>query len=1446
MANILVKDLLARGQFMQNFISLFDDSYIEDCAFYKDDEVLQLKVKQNKTLKYEDYSKFNEFINTLFPCNVKVFFICNNCDLGIIEIIRYFTYIKTIINKNELEGCSITVKNKVIECLCINVETLKIVDDNQELIIELFKQFGINYDFSFCLKQVAIKESEMALPVSNNIVVSEVVENKSYKKEKKLKFDQYEKCGIKEFTDEVKQVMFTAKVFDINNILTRKGTYIQTMMVHDDEDALTCKRFEGKFTSKEDILSLKVGDTCNFYGSYVFDPFDRNFIFRPDLINKFESKMGVSDNAVNKRVELHTHSNMSEMDAISEVSELITTAFKMGHKAMAITDHMVVQAFPKAQGCVSNLLRSNPDSEFKMLYGVEMNMVDKRLKIVVNENDELFDDITYCIFDLETTGLSCKYEDIIEFGGLKVKNGEIIDRLQLFVKPTKNISTFITSKTSITNAMVANAKSFLQVSDTILAFIKDTVLVAHNASFDYGFLNESLRKNGLAKIDNCVIDTLDLARAIHSDRRNYRLGNIARLYRVVYDEEVAHRADYDAEVLADTFALMLQDCKKRGAKKISDLNTLQNEKSFIKNYNRHTTVIAKNKVGLKRLFELITISHTKTIALFGKANSKNNGQEFMAEPRILREELNTNRQDLLIGTSCYKGEIYEIAANKTQQELENALAYYDYVEIQPLENYRPSVENHMIPDFDRLKDVVLNIIMTAKKLNKIVVATGDVHYALPNQKILRDIYINTQGIGGVRHPLYIYDQQRRKNTINPSQHFRSTDEMLKEFDWLDENLAYEIVVENTNFIADSCDFIKPIHDKLFTPKVEGADELLTEICFETAHKLYGEILPEIVDERLKRELNSIIGNGFGVIYYISHLLVKKSNENGYLVGSRGSVGSSFAATMSGITEVNPLAPHYICPNCQYSEFVNDSSVSSGYDLQDKNCPKCNNLMKPDGQDIPFETFLGFEGDKVPDIDLNFSGEDQPNAHNYTKEVFGEDYVFRAGTIGTVAQKTAFGYVAGYCEEKEIVDMRVAQKVHLSTDCEGVKRTTGQHPGGIIVIPDYMDVHDFTPVNFPANNPNSEWKTTHFDFHAIHDNVLKFDILGHVDPTVMRLMQNISNIDPKSIPMNDLKTMSLFSNSNELMADPKLYNEITGAVGLPEFGTKFVRGILELTKPKTFSDLVIISGLSHGTDVWLNNAKDLVESGIELKNVIGCRDDIMVYLIQKGLPPKVAFFIMESVRKGKGLKPEWMEIMKENNVDQWYIDSCLKIKYMFPKAHAVAYVMMAVRCAWFKVHHPHYYYVAYFTLRCDAYEIETMIKETTGITSRMEDIQNRLSNIETKKTVTSKEIALYSTLENCLEMVSRGYKFSNIDINLSQASQFSVLPNDLKTIIPPFTVMDGLGENVGKSIVTARANGDFLSKEDLINRTLLSTTLVRKLEVLGVLNNMQDENQMSLF
>lgn len=1407
-------------------------------VYHKSSNLITLKIEVESLLPYAVYDVFVSKLTQDLRSRVQLDMVINNHEYEVVDLNKY---VKRIVEKNK--------KLQVFMRTFPNFEEGKLSyryakeEEKQEAIENISKlkeslvSFGIQVEIVAKMLEMDNEVKTVKVEIEDKKPLE--VYRQDPKSFKRVGVNEYSKMDIKDLSEGVYNVKIQGKIFDKENSEMRSGKIRQSLYIADIDDAIMMQRFERGNLTKEVLDEINVGDYVIAYGSVEYNQYVRENVFKPIQIDKIK-EIKRQDTSDEKRVELHTHTKFSEMDGVCDIKEYIEQVNEWGHDAIALTDHVGIQAFPQAQEVVEAINR-NREKPFKMLYGVEVNMVDPRLNIVRNCVDINLEEAKYCIFDLETTGLSSKYDHIIEFGGQQMENRSISGSLQMFIKPPVEISSFTSDLTSITQNDVENARPIEEVIDQILEFIGDRILVAHNADFDVTFLNDLLLRLGKEPLKNPVIDTLDLSRSLHKERRAHRLGNVARYYGVRYDEDGAHRADYDANVLAEVFLKMLNDMPD--VKTLAQLEDYQDESCFAKVRKKHVTLLARNAAGLKEIFEIVTLSHIHYLAQISKS-----GSTIVAEPRIPRFEIEKRRKNgnILIGSSCLNSDVFEIAQTRGDQYLKDVISFYDYIEIQPIANYMQLIHRHSIDNIDRLKEILMSIARVAKECNKIVVASGDVHYAQPEQKRLRDIYICAQAVGGIHHPLYIYNQEKRRNTPSPNQHLLTTNEMLEAFSYFGEE-AYEMVVTNTNKIADMIDPVYPIKDRLYPPSIEGCAQKLKDVCYLNAHEVYGETLPDIVEKRLKRELDSIIGNGFEVVYYVSHLLVKKSLDDGYLVGSRGSVGSSFVATMSNITEVNPLAPHYVCPNCKQSEWFLDGSVASGYDLPEKNCPHCGSPLRVDGQDIPFETFLGFEGDKVPDIDLNFSGDYQAKAHAYTKEVFGDDHVFRAGTIGTVADKTAFGYVKGYCDEMGVESMSNAETLFLAKGSAGVKRASGQHPGGIIVIPNEMEVHDFTPVQYPANDPNSEWKTTHFDFHKIHDNVLKFDILGHVDPTAMKMLEELSDIDVTKIPMNDAKTMSIFSSVDALNIDTSKNTEKTGAAGIPEFGTQFVRGILELTHPTTFDELLKISGLSHGTDVWLNNAKDLIDAKLcTLKDVIGCRDDIMVYLLHKGLEPKLAFTIMESVRKGKGLKDEWIPEMKKCGVEDWYVDSCQKIKYMFPKAHAVAYVMMAVRIAWFKVHKPIFYYSMFFSLRCDAYDISAMIQGETVMRERMSTISARLNNPETKRDVSKKEIDTYASLEIALEMVLRGYKFSNIDLMRSDAVRFMPDPDDARCILPPFACVDGLGENVAITVVEARKKGLFLSKQDLSSRTTLNGTNIKKLEELGVLKNLQEENQMSLF
>ncbi|GED70199.1 DNA polymerase III PolC-type [Brevibacillus reuszeri] len=1210
---------------------------------------------------------------------------------------------------------------------------------------------------------------------------------------------------IIEIQEEERRIVIQGTVFNVEVKELRSGRHLLTFNITDYTDSLTVKMFS---RDKEDVKmleALKDGMWVKARGSVQHDTFIRELVMNANDLNQIEQQIVRKDTAEEKRVELHCHTPMSALDAVASVKSLVSTAAKWGHKAIAVTDHGVVQAFPEAYSVAKK-------NNIKCILGMEAYVIEDGIDVVYNlnaENNYAIDENTeYVVFDTETTGLNAAEHTIIEVAAVKMKGAEIVDQWTELIDPQLEIGPKTTEITGITNEMLRGQETLDVVLRKFKEFTGDAVLVAHNAEFDKAFINACAKRIGMEPWNNAFLDTLPLARMMYKGMRNYRLGTLAKKFNVELIN--AHRALDDTVALAHVFQQMLKDIKEAQIQTMAELNERSNAEADYKSGRPfHATILVQNKEGLKNLYKLVSRSHVET---------------FYRWPRIQRSQLIKYREGLLIGTACKDGELMQaILRGKSIDELKDVAAFYDYLEIQPVAQYSPLLRNEEIPSLETMKGYHKMIVDMGKELNKLVVATGDVHFLNPQDEIFRDVFLLSKGdpVAGNQPPLYLH----------------TTDEMLESFSFLGEELAQEIVVKNSNAIADMIEDVSPIPDKLYTPIIEGADDELRQMCYDKARHLYGEPLPEIVESRLEKELTSIIKHGFGVIYLISQRLVTKSLNDGYLVGSRGSVGSSFVATMSEITEVNPLPPHYRCPNCKHNEFITDGSIASGFDLPDKECPSCGTSYAKDGQDIPFETFLGFKGDKVPDIDLNFSGDYQPRAHKYTQELFGPEYVYRAGTIGTVAEKTAYGYVRKYADERGMT-LRNAEISRIVNGCTGVKRTTGQHPGGIIVVPSYMEIEDFCPIQFPADDNESEWRTTHFDFHSIHDNLLKLDILGHDDPTVIRMLQDLTGMDPKTIPLDDKQTMSIFSTTEALGVTPEQIGTNMGTLGIPEFGTKFVRQMLEDTKPTTFAELVQISGLSHGTDVWLNNAQDLIRNGTcKLPEVIGCRDDIMVYLIYKGLDPSRAFKIMESVRKGKGVPEEDQEEMRNNKVPDWYIQSCQRIKYMFPKAHATAYVMMAVRIAYFKVHRPLEFYATYFTVRADDFDIPLMVKGSAAIKQKIEEIEGKGHDAQPK------EKALLTVLEMALEMVERGFRFTNVDLYASDASRFLI---DGNSLIAPFNALPGLGTNAAISIVNAREQGEFLSKEDLLSRSRISKTILEYLEEQGALKGLPESNQLSLF
>ncbi|MBE6155006.1 MAG: PolC-type DNA polymerase III [Firmicutes bacterium] len=1444
----------------------------------------------------------------------------------------------------------------------INIITLSINDNKKSIMAKIFK-----------------KEKEEYLPIKNAIK-----EENWYRLNGSIDFDSYSKClamsvrnlesiesreiitlknedpniimgdhvdgeitAIENIVGPIENVIVEAYVFG-EDLLEKDTINILTLKISDNTSSMLAKVFK---KNKREFSVIKSGlkdakkkkKWYRFHGNVEFDNYSHENVFQIwdiECISSKEEK--IVDNAEVKRVELHAHTMMSMMDSVIDAKTLVGHAMSLGHKAVAVTDHNALQAYPDLFHVVCEVNKGKPEDEhFKVIYGTELNVVNDDIDFIHNLKEYNLLGQEYVVFDTETTGFYVGSDQMIEIGAVKIKDGEIIDRFDEFIDPHRPLPQKIIDLTCITDDMLKGHDDEETVTKIFLEWAGELPMVAHNAKFDIGFIDAACGKYNLGKFNNTVLDTMSMARTLHPEWPNHKLTTLVRRYNIEWDEDAHHRADYDAEGTALAFHKMCEELDSRNIETTTNLFNSVDINELIKfSFPFHLCCLVKNKTGLKNLFKII--SYANTTYLF-----KN------SEPKLPRGELKKLREGLLIGSGCVNGEIFEEAKTKDDEELSNLMQFYDYIEIQPLSAIKHllQLESSGFKNMSELENHIKKIVRVAKDAGKLIVATSDAHYLTPKDKIYRDIII-AQKTNGKLHPL------NKRGVDQPDMHFRTTDEMLQEFSFLGEDLANEIVVTNSNKIADMIEEVEVIIQTggvPFSPKIDKSVETVTELVYTKAENWYGNPLPLNIEERISKELygdavlesiksklkreekldgeelntkafsilhetilkgfdsvkevikeeliiklkkeyensikdleekinaaleeerlsfeeelkklkgsdplndidkkvkkalGGIIGGGFDVIYLIAQKLVKKSNDDGFLVGSRGSVGSSFVATMMGITEVNALPPHYRCQNCKHSIFEDENgnalgaTYKSGFDLPDLECPKCGTKMLKDGQDMPFATFLGFNADKVPDIDLNFSDLNQAAAHEYTKVLFGVDNVYRAGTIGTVAEKTAFGFVRGYAEKMGII-LNNAEIERLAIGCTGVKRTTGQHPGGIVVIPGYMDVFDFTPFQYPAEDIDATWRTTHFDYHAIDEDVLKLDILGHTDPTQLRMIQDISGIDVTTVPLDDKETMGIFLSPEPLgVTKDQIMNE-TGTLGVPEFGTPFTIGMLVDTKPKTFAELIKISGLSHGTDVWLGNAQELIRNNIvPFSDVIGCRDDIMVYLMYKGMEPIKAFKIMEFVRKGKASKdPEgWAKFkadMEAAGIESWYIDSCEKIKYMFPKAHAAAYVTSAFRIAYFKVHHPEVYYATYFSTRFDDFDLETMIKGYDAIKAKMKEI------IEKGYTATNKELSVLETLKLCLEATARGFKFGNIDIEKSDGKNF-IIGDDKKTLICPFRTLDGLGDSVATKIIEERNIKPFYSIEDFGLRGHVNQTTVDKLRSLGVFGNLPETSQLSLF
>ena len=1530
-----LKLFLDKINLKEEYFKYFSDAKLEKIKCSKDKLDWNFIIDTSDLLPLEVIKYMDSNIKKGFPDLNKVMYTIIPKQSYNVSINNYYPYVisclglspmmeglfKDKLIKFTTDGLIIEVDNRAME---------EVLNNNMDIILSKLKSIGFDVELKIIVNETDIRK-EIEEDINIDVSKIKVPEKKIEKKREGMKIASTKELDedailgrkieddsrpISSIETELENVTIEGKIFKKDLFESSKTQFkIITLAVTDNSDSFYVKVFFRDQNDYERInAKLKENNWYRINGNVKFDEYAKDYVLNANNIMDIDSKdVIINDDADEKRVELHAHTMMSQMDGCVQVEDLIKTAKRWGHRGIAITDHDGVQSFPNAYNLVRDMNKELEEGEepFKVIYGTELVMVDDSVDIVVRPTDASLEDSTYVVFDLETTGFNAGGADsIIEIGACKMKNGEILEMYDELINPGHKLNPKITEITHITDEMLQDKDNEENAVKRFIEWAKGLPLVAHNAKFDTSFIKMAYQKYDLGEFDSPVIDTLELSRALDRGEARHSLSAITKRYNVDFDEEGHHRGDYDAKGTALVLHKMIQKVLANNMTKISDLNNLVS-KDEIHKYGKthHVNLLALNRDGLKNLFILVSLANTKYL---------------YKTPRILRSEIEKYRKGLLIGSGCYEGEVFTEASTKSDEELTNIINFYDYVEVQPLDEYVHLVPGVFASNAELLENIQ-KIIRVTKAAGKIICASGDVHHLTKEDKIYREILINQKVPGRGRHPL-----SRNGNGKIPSQHFRTTTEMLEDFNFLSEEERKELVITNPNKILDKVEIFDVIIQTggvPFSPRVKADDgktyldcpKEVTNLVYTKANEWYGDPLPyniesrlgtelygdivltsvryfldkegkntdeeafkmlhetitsgkdnvndlvkkylketteeelseEELEKKLKKSLGGVIGAGFDPIYLIAQRLVRKSNSDGFLVGSRGSVGSSFVATMMNITEVNPLPAHYRCPKCKHSIFDDKDGVAlgktyaSGFDMPNLKCPKCNEEMIKDGQDIPFATFLGFNADKVPDIDLNFSDLNQAAIHEYTKVLFGVDNVYRAGTIGTVAEKTAYGFVKGYFEDKGI-NKKSIEIERLAKGCTGVKRTTGQHPGGIVVIPDYMDVYDFTPYQFPAEDPTSAWRTTHFDYHKIEDDVLKLDILGHSDPTQLRMIQDLTKTDVSKVPLDDKETMGIFQNPKTLGVTSEQILCNTGTLGIPEFGTKFTIQMVEDTKPTTFGELIKISGLSHGTDVWLGNAQELIKNKvIPFSECIGCRDDIMVYLMHHGLKPITAFKIMEFVRKGKASKPKekekWQEyekILKEAGIADWYIESCKKIKYMFPKAHASAYVTSAFRIAWYKVHMPVYFYASWLTSKAADVEVITMIKGYDAIKERLIDINNK------GRDASKKEQDVQESLHVCLEATARGIKFLPVSLYESEATTYVVKSDN--EIIPPFNSIEGLGETVARNIVAERKKKDFLSIEDVQVRAKISETLIESMKQMGIFDGMDESNQLSLF
>ncbi|GAA5414708.1 PolC-type DNA polymerase III [Ureaplasma ceti] len=1410
---------------------------VRDCDYYREGTDIVISLFLNGGLRIgliEKIYDFNQRNNGLkFNIQIEL----EKLDRELIQIYVH-SFLKTVdaqillkawtrndflFDKNTLVIRYIT-ENEKSEWLKVQNKLIQYFNEALYVYLQEVK-YELNEEYHQVLKEQQMKYQEAAIKAEKQHLEQQKQQPTPYKTSYSSKYEPSFKdqaTAIAKLVAEDQTAVIEGEIFTVKKDVLRSGSLLFTFGVTDYTSSIFVKQY-AKADAQTDLDDIKVGDWIRMKINLENYSYDGKIQLSGKLRqwSKINSKKSQrSDLNENKRVEFCVHSKMTAFDGLISASDLIKKVTDYGHSAVAITDRYNVQMFPE-------IMKNLKGSNIKPIYGIEFEKLPDEIPAVLNPSDKPLLNTRYIVFDLETTGLYAQNEDVIEFGAVVYENNVVVENKQFFIKPTKAITPKISELTSITAKDVENAVDQKTGLQMIVDYIKDDPLVAHNGiNFDFTFLNTKLEQYGLPLLTNPIIDTMVISRAINEGYKSNTLEYICKKNKITYDREDAHRADYDAKVLTDVWNVFINRLSELGCHKINEINqVLQNKNLRSKSRGDFVLVYAKNQTGIRDIYELVSLSHSK---------------QFFDRPTLFESDLLKFRDNLLVANSPIESDVLNAAISKDDHILETTIAKYDFITIAPVSGLQHEIKALNIKPHE-VEIALERIIKFAQKAQKDVIAVSNAYYLDPVEEQYHEVYIHIPVLNRRKHRFYKYN-------CGPVAHFRTTDEMLEEFSFLnDGQLIQDIVINNTQKIASQIDMgIEPLKKKLYPPHIDGVNDKVTQTVYDNAHRIYGENLPEIVEKQIQKELNSIIGNGYAVVYWISHLLVEKSIKDGYVVGSRGSVGSSLVATFLNITDVNALPPHYLCKHCKYSDFdIDKLQFEDGFDLQDKVCPKCGEMMSGEGHQIPFETFLGFNGDKVPDIDLNFSGVYQNKAHNFIKEMFGESKAFRAGTISTVAEKTSFGNVKAYFEEIE-KDATNAEVERYAIKCQDVKRTTGQHPGGIVVVPEDMSVFDFTPYNYPADDTTQDWYTTHFAFEYIHDNLLKFDILGHDNPTALRMLKDLTGVDEKDIPNNDPKTMSLFNSLEALGITPDdLLGETTGAISIPEFGTKFVREMLKDTNPQSFADLIRISGLSHGTDVWLGNAKELIDSGKTLKDVIGCRDDIMVYLINHGIEPLLSFKIMEDVRKGKQIKPEAQAVLRDNKIPEWYIESCNKIKYMFPKAHATAYVMHAWKFAWYKINYPLEYYATYFSIRPPVFDVKVMTAGYSAVKERYLEISKLLNNPKTKGTVSNKDKDLLPIYEIALEMYARGYTLKMIDLEKSEIDTF-VIDKEEKAIYCPFSSLDGLGLSVAESIVQARKEAPFTSIEDLTKRTKITKTHIQTLKDYKVLDSLSESNQMSLF